>query len=59
MGTGKTETVKDLAYVLGRAIITTNSIIEFDYNEIFKLMKGVTSSGLWVFFDEFNRFKLE
>lgn len=54
-GTGKTETVKDLAVNLARSSFVINTSSDFQYDEILKIMKGVTASGTWVLFDEFNR----
>ena len=54
-GTGKTETIKDLATQLGRSNYTINTSTNLEYNDILRFFKGVASSGAWVLFDEFNR----
>jgi dynein heavy chain len=58
-GTGKTETVKDLAKTHARPLHTLNSSADCDYSEILKFYKGIVSSGAWVLFDEFNRIGLQ
>lgn len=58
-GTGKTETVKDLANALARQSHVVNTSTEFDYQETVKFMKGVAATGSWVLFDEFNRMELQ
>jgi len=55
-GTGKTETVKDLAKKLGINCLVCNSS-GIESNHISRIIKFAAATESWVVFDEFNRLK--
>jgi dynein heavy chain, axonemal len=57
-GTGKTETIKDLAKKIGRHAIVYNCSVNMHIQQVADLVTGVVACGYWSCFDEFNRIDL-
>ena len=55
VGTGKTETVKELSKCLGKTCYMMNCSSNFEYLSAIRFFKGLAATGFWVCFDEFNR----
>lgn len=54
-GTGKTESVKMLASLLGRFCLVFNCDESFDFQAMGRIFCGLCQVGAWGCFDEFNR----
>ena len=54
-GTGKTESVKDLAKQLGIFCLILNCSEGMDYKSFGSILSGISESGVWLCCDEFNR----
>ena len=58
-GTGKTESVKDLAKALGRFCVVFNCSEQINYKMMARQFAGLAFTGSWTCLDEFNRIEIE
>ena len=58
-GTGKTESVKDLAKAVGQYCIVFNCSEQITFMMMEKLFLGLCNTGCWSCLDEFNRIDIE
>lgn len=58
VGTGKTETIKEMSKRCARNCFVFNCQSGIDFESMSKFFKGLAASGTWTCFDEFNRLEV-
>ena len=59
VGTGKTETAKELSKSLGKMCFVFNCSNSLNFDSLLKFFKGFACGGSWSCFDEFNRIEID
>lgn len=57
--TGKSETVKDLSKAMAIQLKIFDCTPDLDFRSISRFLKGITTSGAWICFEDFNRIELK
>ena len=56
-GSGKTETIREMGHILGRHVIIFNCNDRLRHQNFSSILKGLSQSGAWGCFDQFNNIK--